>query len=269
MNSKKYLSSIGIENKIETLSDIELLIKSHISTFAFSSISVLLKKELSLDLSDILQRFIDKKAGGYCFEHNKIMYETLKSHGFEVKSIFGRVLNNRKDITPPKTHRFNLLKYRGEEYIIDVGFGYMSPSKPIKFGNTPTKATLDKSYIIKNINNSSYELQIITENAPYILYSFDLQNYNEIDFEVGHFYSHKHPEAVFVNNLVLSLIKENEILSLRNNSFQKLSKDKKEELIIDSVDKFKYILESDFNYSLNEDDADFLYKNFVEKLTRD
>jgi len=265
MNSKKYLSSFGIKNPVKTLSDIESLMKSHISLLPFSSISVLLKKELSLELSDILKRLIDEKVGGYCFEHNKIMYEILTLYGFEVKSIFGRVLNNRKNIIVPKTHRFNLLKYQGEQYLIDVGFGYMTPSKPVKFGNIPTKATLDKSYIIKNMNNGIYELQIITDSVPYTLYSFNLHEYNEMDFEAGHFYSHKHPKAAFVNNLVLSLIKDDEVLSLRNNKFCKLYKEKKEKVIIHSIDTFNDILKSDFKYFLNEVDTNFLYTNFVHK----
>lgn len=257
---------MGMTDEIKTLNDIESLIKSHISVLPFSSISVLLKKELSLEPSDILERFIDDNVGGYCFEHNKVMYEILTSSGFEVQSVFARVLNNRKDIVVPKTHRFTLLKYEGEQYLIDVGFGYMSPSKPIKFGIDPTKATLDKSYIIRDMGNGSYELQIITDNEPYTLYSFDLQRYNEMDFEIGHFYSHKHPKAIFVNNLVLSVIKDDEVLSLRNNTFQKLYKDKTEEITIDTIDLFRDILRSNFNYILDEVDSNFLYKNFVESF---
>lgn len=263
MIHKKYLTYLGIENEIKTLEDIEFLMKQHLSTFTFSSLSVLLQKELPLDLEEILKRFIDEKTGGYCFEHNKIMYEILKLYGFEVTSTLARVLHNKKDIMPPKTHHFNILNYQGEEYLVDVGFGNMSPSKPIKFSNIPIKATLETSYVIKPLENGVYELQTLTNNTPFTLYSFELQNYHESDFELGHFYSHKHPKAPFVRNLFLCLIKDKVTLLLLNGTFKKTYKNKEEEIPVDTIAHFKHILETQFNYFLTNEELEFLYKKFV------
>ncbi len=55
---------------------------------------------------------------------------------------------------------------------------------------------------------------------------------------MGHFYSHKHPKAVFVNNLVISVINENTILSLRNNNYLKSNEENKEEIIIKNLEQF-------------------------------
>jgi arylamine N-acetyltransferase len=43
-----------------------------------------------------------------------------------------------------------------------------------------------------------------------------------MDFEVANFYSHKHKNANFVKNLVLSKISDDKILSLRNNTYHKI-----------------------------------------------
>lgn len=258
----KYLSIINNDNSVKNLSDIDRLIKNHIEKLPFCNIPVLLHKDISLDLSKIIEKMVEQKKGGYCFEHNKIMYEALLSLGFDVKPLFARVLNNQK-IDVPKTHRVTLLTYENEQYLIDVGFGFMSPNQPIKFGLTPTKTTLNTIYVIKQIDEETFELQIVLNEGFYTLYSFDFHKCNEMDFEVGNFYSHKHPSANFVKNLVLSTISDKEIRSLRNNIFHRISKNEKKEIIIDTLEKFAYILKFDFNYPIDDKDKKYLYEKFV------
>ncbi len=172
---KQYLLSLQQENNITNLNDIEILVKKHASELSFTSIPVLLKKELSLELSMIIEKIVEKKEGGYCFEHNKLLFEALKYSGFDVKSLLGRVIKN-KDITPPKTHRFILLNYEDERYIVDVGFGYMSPSKPIKFGDVPTTTHLGIKYRVKEHENEIFSLEVVLDEDFYTLYQFDFKN---------------------------------------------------------------------------------------------
>ena len=62
-------------------------------------------------------------------------------------------------------------------------------------------------------------MQSIVDGERYSLYRFDLVRYGQSDCELGHFYSHRHPEATFVNNLVASLILDDEVRSLRNRDY--------------------------------------------------
>ncbi len=257
-----YLTCLKINDPVTTMYDVQLLIKRHIAAFAFTSIPVLFKEELSLDLAQIINKIVTERRGGYCFEHNKLMYEVLKASGFEVKALFGRVLLNR-DITVPKTHRVTLLTYEGERYLVDVGFGYDSPSMPIKFGSIPTTTHLGKNYRVKAYEDGRYELQILADEKPFTLYSFDLHDYNEADFEVGHFYSHKHPKAIFVNNLVISKILEDEIRTLVNGDYRKISSSGEMAISIDSQEHLKSVLESDFDYPIKVDELKSLYERFV------
>ena len=217
---EEYLKSLDIDKKIVNLQDIEELIKKHIKQFPFTSIPVLLKKELSLELPAIFEKIVKRKEGGYCFEHNKLMYEALLYCGFKVESYFARVLND-KDIIAPLTHRFTLLTYKESRYIVDVGFGYLSASKPVKFGDEYTTTEQEITYRIKKNNDNTYALQILNEDTFCTLYKFDLHPCYEIDFELGHYYSHKHPKASFVNNMVLSSILKDEVLTIVNNNFVK------------------------------------------------
>jgi len=260
---KNYLKTIDMHNELINLSDVEVLMKKHLQKLPFCNIPVLLGKDISLDLSKIIEKMIDNKEGGYCFEHNKLIYETLLFYGFNVKALFGRVLLNSKNTDVPKTHRFTLLIYENEKYLIDVGFGFMSPNEPIKFGSTTTKTTLNTSYVIKETNKDSFELQLIRNDIFYTLYSFDLHEYNEMDFEVGNFYSYNHKNANFVNNLVLSTIADNEIRSLRNNTYYKIFPNNKKEVTIKTLDEFTNILKYDFDYLIDDKEIKHLFENFV------
>lgn len=260
---KNYLNTINDNQNVKTLSDITLLIKNHIEKLYFCNIPILLKQDISLDLLKITEKMIENKEGGYCFEHNKLMYETLLFLGFDVKALFARVLNNQK-IDAPKTHRTTLLTYENEKYIVDVGFGFMSPNQPIKFSPIPTKTTFNQSYLIKEIDEETLELQIVLDDSSYSLYSFDFHNYNEMDFEVGNFYSHKNKNANFVKNLVLSTITDTHIRSLRNNTYYKIYPNTEKERKIKDLKEFSNILKSDFKYPIDDKDIKYLFEKFVK-----
>ena len=163
---KSYLDTLGI-NEVKTIDDIQKLIKAHVSTFAFSSLKVLLEDEISLDLENIYKSLVVEKRGGYCFEHNKLMYEVLKELGFDVEFYLARVVNNL-DNEVPQTHRFTLLNYDGEKYLIDVGIGFRSPSVPIKFREETTISHLGIKYKIEKFDDNTFSMQLMEKNQLHL-----------------------------------------------------------------------------------------------------
>ena len=75
MNFNSYFKRLNIEPKIPSLELIKAIQRKHIATFSFNNIAVLLKKPISLDMQDIFEKIVTKNLGGYCFEHNSLMYE--------------------------------------------------------------------------------------------------------------------------------------------------------------------------------------------------
>jgi len=61
---KNYLDMLNIVYSIKTLEDITKLIKAHLRTYAFSSLKVLLKEDISLDLESIYENIVVKKEVG-------------------------------------------------------------------------------------------------------------------------------------------------------------------------------------------------------------
>ena len=258
-----YLTTLNITNEIKTIDDINTLIKEHEKNFAFSSMKVLIKEDISLELEDIFENIVIKKRGGYCFEHNKLFYEVLKALGFDVEFYLARVVNNL-EVEVPQTHRFTVLNYKGEKYLIDVGIGFRSPSIAIKFIDEVYYSHLGYSYKITKLENEKYAMQIIKNDEVFTATNFDLKKCYEADFEMGNFYSSKHPCAAFVNNLVISLIVEDEIRSLRNKDYIIIKEDKEEILEIEDFEHFHEILQNDLNSHFLKEEALKVYEKYVK-----
>jgi N-hydroxyarylamine O-acetyltransferase len=261
---KNYLNALEVDYEIKTLEDITKLIKAHLKTFSFSSLRVLLKEEISLELKSIYENIVLKRRGGYCFEHNKLMYEVLKELGFNVTHYLARIVNNTNKI-PPQTHRFTLLNFKDEKYLIDVGIGFRTPSVPIKFGNKPSTSHLGVEYKIIEFDDKTFAMELTEKGKPFIATKFDLSRCYEADFEIGHFYSYKNPKAVFVNNFVISLIQDNMIYSLVNNKYFKIKKEKTEEIEIKNIKQLEQILKNDLNSEFTVKEISFFYKSLKLK----
>jgi N-hydroxyarylamine O-acetyltransferase len=176
-----------------------------------------------------------------------------------------RVINNQ-DIDTPRTHRITLLEHDGDKYIVDVGFGAMCPKTPIKID---TLNDSNEEYrIIKN-SNIEFQLELLTPKGYFTLYKFDLGNYTQADCIMGNFYSSNHPNAVFVNNFVVTLKLEDITLSLRNNSYHKISKNHTEIIDITTSKQLYSIINDDFNIPITEEQSTKLFgitKKLLENL---
>ncbi|MTI30467.1 arylamine N-acetyltransferase family protein [Xanthovirga aplysinae] len=260
--SEKYLKRLNIDysGKEHTIQFVNELVKKHIATFTFNSIEVLLGKELiSLETSDVFHKIVTQGRGGYCFEHNKLLYQVLEELQFKVRPFLGRVLNNR-DIDAPRTHRLTLLKLKGDRYLVDVGFGPWGPREAIKFSEIPTVCKGGQTYRINQKEKDQYLLQIFKDGEFATLYSFDLVEFTPSDFLLSHFYSHRHPQAGFVNNLVVSKVLEEEILSLRNRELQVIKPAKTKTTEIESAEHLQKILSTEFDININIEGCKKLYE---------
>jgi len=210
-----YFSRLNIGPQQPSLLMVSHLQQNHVAELCFNSLAVLLRYPISLDIADIIDKVVIQNKGGYCFEHNKLMHDALASKGFNVRCLIAKVINNQ-DIDTPRTHRICLLEWECEQYLIDVGFGPNSPREPIKVEAGSVSIQNRLTYRIVINSHQDYQLELITENGSFSLYTFNFNRYTEADCMMGNYYSSQHPNAPFVNNLVASRILPEKTLSLRN-----------------------------------------------------
>ncbi len=260
---RSYFEKLNIKPENLSLELVSNIQKQHLQNYSFNNLSVLLGEDISLDISDIINKIVIKGFGGYCFEHNKLMHDVLKSLGFNVRLLVGRVINNQ-DIDAPRTHRITLLEWQDDHYLIDVGFGPKNPQKPVKIEIFNDSNENNQSYRITQDRHQDFRLEMLTQDGYYALYTFNLNRYTEADCLVGNFYSHKHPNAVFVNNLIVSLIYPDVILSLINDTYHRIGTDNTDIIEIKDHRHLKSIVDKDFNIKLSGAECELIFQKATQ-----
>ena len=201
--AQRYLDALGVQPSEPGLPFLAELTRAHVATLPFSSIGPRLGDDLPLDAESLLDRIVVRGRGGYCFEQNGLMLEALRELGFEARIQLARVIHNQ-DVHPGLTHRVTLVTVDGQDVVVDVGFGPLGPPCPVPMPGADRDD--GARFRVHEERPGEFHMQSIVDGDRYSLYRFDLVRYGQSDCELGHFYSHRHPEATFVNNLVASRI---------------------------------------------------------------
>lgn len=255
---QNYLQTLnlhGHELDFVFLSDVVI---RHVATFAFSSVGCQLDEDLPLDFESLYQRIVIQRRGGYCFEQNGLLYGVLEELGFSPKLFLARVIHNQ-DTHPGLTHRITMVEYEGQLYVLDVGFGFLGPRLPVPMSEIESNDG-KKTFRIAEGRTGEYHMQIFKDGDFFSLYRFELARYGQADCEVGHFFSHRHPDANFVNHLVVSLIQENETRSLIDLKYWIITKSSTRSRGISDSEQLRRILVGELGVQVTEDESRRLYE---------
>lgn len=212
-----YLDALGLQRSTPTLAFLSEITARHVAQFAFCSVGPRLGDELPLDAESLYSRIVLRRRGGYCFEQNGLLFEVLAELGFQVTLYLARVIYDQ-ETHPGLTHRITVVDLDGERHLVDVGFGPLGPRMPISFSGEVSREA-ERSFRVFPRLAGELHVQTLQDGKWFSLYRFELVRYGPADCELGHFYSHRHPDAAFVRNLVASRILPAEVRSLRNREY--------------------------------------------------
>ncbi|QGM80117.1 arylamine N-acetyltransferase family protein [Otariodibacter oris] len=261
-----YLADLNITKNITTLEDISDLALAHLKRYFFGNPKVLLAEDVPIDLESAYNNIVVNKRGGYCFEHNKLMYEVLKHFGFKVTQHLARILNN--DIPKiPMTHRVTILHYQGEKYLVDVGVGFRSPSVIIKFDekNPSSIGHLNTEYQLSYDNQGLYTLQRKEKDQYFNIYQFNLIENVDADFEMGNFYCYKNPKSIWRNHLIMSCFTNDAIHSLHNNVYYRMYSKHSEQITITEVNQFIEIIQNELKANYSREELIEIFEKYIKQ----
>jgi arylamine N-acetyltransferase len=99
MEISKYFERVHYNGAIvPTLQLLNTLQKLHLLNVPFENLDIHYKVPIELNLTNIFEKVINKRRGGFCYELNGLFYKLLRSIGFHVKMVSARVLNNKQQI---------------------------------------------------------------------------------------------------------------------------------------------------------------------------
>lgn len=254
----RYLAALDLQARDPDLDFLSELTRRHVATFAFSSVGCRLGDELPLDLESLFDRIVVRRRGGYCFEQNGLFFEVLEELGFAVELCLARVIYNQ-DTHPGLTHRNSIVDLGGRRYVADVGFGGDGPRVPVPLDGLETRDN-DRTYRIAEVRDGERHLQILKEDGFFSLYRFELVRYGPADCELGHFYSHRHPDASFVQHLVAMRILEHEVRSLRDLEYWVFAGTEVRKQQVDDAERLGRILEEEFGIRATDAEVRLLFE---------
>ena len=199
---------------LQTLRDLQL---RHVCTFAFESLSTLLRLPVPIDLASVERKVLLDGRGGYCYELNQMFLALLQELGFDARGLTGRVvMGGPPDARTARTHRLSLVTLDGVRYITDVGFGGMVPSSPLQLNSEEVQVTPHEPYRLTHNADDSYTLWAEVAGEWRGLYVFDLQVQADIDYEIGNWYVSTHPGSPFLGQLKVALLAPGKRYTLNN-----------------------------------------------------
>ena len=261
-NTRIYLQDLDLAQPTRDLEFLQELQSRHIARYSFNSLAVLQGQAISIESDGVFDKIVTQGRGGYCFEHNKLVFDVLQELGFDVRILLARVINNR-DIDAPRTHRITLVNLPDGHYIVDAGFGSLCPRYPLKLELETMQDQGDASYRLIRNTDGDYCIQLRKDDGFFSLYTFDTNRYTEADCRTGHFYSHRFPDAVFVNNLVVSRKFFNETHSLVNGEYHLTKNAQTKVTKICNAAELANILTQVFEQKLDAGVVEDLYHRFV------
>ena len=262
----EYLRALGLHGQGVDFGFLSDLVARHVATFAFSSVGCRLGDDLPLDLDSLFNRIVVRRRGGYCFEQNGLLFEVLEELGFSPRLYLARVIYNQ-DTHPGLTHRISIVQHEGQRYVLDVGFGPLGPRVPVLLSERETHDG-DKLFRVAEPRPAEYHVQVLKDGEFFSLYRFELARYGQADCELGHFYSHRHPDAAFVNHLVVSLILADETRSLRDLDYAVITGSGTRRQAISGPDQLGQILVEELGVQVTEAEGRRLYEGLQDPVHR-
>lgn len=129
-----YLHALGVDSRAASLDLLEELHQAHVRTLPFANVDVLLGHHPGVGPADVQAQLIDRRRGGYCFEHGQIFAAALEHLGFKVRRHLGRV----HAPSSSRTHMTVEVELEGQRWLCDPGFG-LSIAGPIALEDGATR----------------------------------------------------------------------------------------------------------------------------------
>jgi N-hydroxyarylamine O-acetyltransferase len=217
LNLSAYLARIGYDGpRSPTLATLRAIQLRHPQAIAFENLSPLLALPVRLDVESLQQKLVRSARGGYCFEHNGLLFHVLRALGFRVSGLAGRVVwNSPPDTVPPRSHMIVRVELEEGTYLADVGFGN-SPTAPLRLAPDIVQETPHESFRLLE-KGGVYTLQCHLKGQWMSFYQFDLQEQAPVDYQVANHYVSTWPTSHFVTSLIAARATADGRYGLRNN----------------------------------------------------
>jgi len=252
------LKRIGLkdfpEKNEEGLRELMDAVSRHIP---FENADVHLGRKVNLETQAIIQKIVEHKRGGYCYEINGILSYLLNQWGLKVSYLGARSIMGYQSLRPI-THMLLKVEIDKQSYLCDLGYTGLNPSYPLSLDSPDS---INKGFrLIKIEENPGLTLQKRKDNKQWLsLYSFEKLAMNPIDFEPANYFNNYSKDSICTKQFLCYIGNASRSIRLRNRQLTIMEDGKKKERIIESQEELKRTLQDHFHLNFKPWEIEVLF----------
>ncbi len=198
----RYFARIGYQGKAAaTVDTLTNLMRHQLFSVPFENLDVQAGKIVSLVPEDIANKILSQSRGGYCYEVNGLFAMALESLGIPYRFIAARPMFY--PVKRPKTHMAIVAEVEGKQWLCDLGFGSYGLRAPLALDRLDTSVQQDHDQFMLTRAGDEFVLKAFVDDAWANQYGFNLSPQEFIDFMPANYLNSTHPDAIFVQKLLL------------------------------------------------------------------
>jgi N-hydroxyarylamine O-acetyltransferase len=256
-DQQAWLDRIGYKGAREpTLDTLHQLIFAHSHAIAYESLDIMLGRTPRLDLASLQRKMIFRGRGGYCLEQNMLFREGLRSLGYKITSLQGRVVRGMAiDAPRPAIHMLLQVEMPEGPYLADVGFGNLAPTSALLLKEGVEQATPHERMRFINVAGE-LTLQAKLGDAWEHIYRVIPYPRYDGEYEIANWYTGTHPDAPYQSNIIVArpgpnrtrITMFNRRVTVRSATGQAERRQLKDEV------EFRSVLRSEFGLNMTDDE---------------
>jgi N-hydroxyarylamine O-acetyltransferase len=198
-----WLSRIGYSgSRTPTLETLRGLIFAHARAISYESLDIMLGRVPRLDVASLQKKMIVGGRGGYCFEQNMLFRAGLRSLGYELTSLQGRVVRGLAiDAPRPAIHMLLKVHLPEGDYLADVGFGNLAPTAPLLLVPDIEQDTPHETMRFIDVGGELTLQSKVGDKWEHIYRVIPHPRYDG-EYEITNWYTGTHPDGPYVSNMI-------------------------------------------------------------------
>lgn len=205
MDVAAYLERIGYRGTLEpTVATLRGLHRAHMLAVPFENLDIHgARRHISLDADALFAKVVGQRRGGFCYELNGLFGALLRTLGFDVQLLSGRVLSGTRE-GPEFDHLLLLVTIDGERWVADVGFGDSS-LEPLRLEDEGPQGCPMGAWKLTR-EGTTWAMWGLGPNGQWVeRYRFSLTPHSLAEFAEMCEYHQTSPESPFTRNRLCSL----------------------------------------------------------------
>ena len=204
-DQQAWLDRIGYSGSLKpTLETLNQLIFAHAHSISYETLDIMLGRTPKLDVPTLERKMITGKRGGYCFEQNMLFRAGLRSLGYQITSLQGRVVRGLAiDAQRPAIHMLLQVALPKGLYLADVGFGNLAPTCALRL---EPHIHQDTPHEVMRFIDIGGELTLQAQLKHGWEHIYRVIPYPRYDgeYEITNWYTGTHPETPYHGNIIVA-----------------------------------------------------------------